>query len=78
MEVDTEISLAGHPGRELRIRGKHSFLIERIYVVNKRMYIVNAFVPDEMNCGLDEVIKTLDSFELIEESGVASTLLPSD
>ena len=76
VEVDTERRLAGHPGHELRIREKHSLQIERIYIVNKRLYMVHAFVPDEMNCGLDEVIKTLDSFALIEESGVASTLVP--
>lgn len=76
VEVDTEIRLAGHIGRELRIRKQHSLLIERIYVVDKRMYVVSAFIPDEMNCGFDDVIKTIDSFELIEENGVASTLLP--
>ena len=76
VEVDAEIRLSGHPGRELRIKDKHSYRIERFYVVNKRLYMVNAFVPDELNCGLDNVLKRLDSFELIEESGVASTLMP--
>jgi hypothetical protein len=78
LEVDAEIRLAGHPGRELRIRNKHSLQIQRIYLVNKRLYLVNAFVPDELNCGLDDVVKTLDSFALIDETAAARTLLPGD
>ena len=65
-EVDSEITLAGHPGREFRIRRKHSLEIERMYLVNDRIYIVTAFVPEEWNCGMDHVIKTLDSFELMD------------
>ena len=73
LEVDSAITLAGHPGHELRFRTKHSVLIERIYLVNKRMYSVRAFVPDDWNCGFDDTMKIIDSFELIEESTSAGT-----
>jgi hypothetical protein len=77
-EVDSEIRLAGHPGREFRIRRKHSLDIQRIYLVNKRMYMVTAFVPDEWNCKFDDVIKVLDSFELTEENARKRNLSPGD
>ncbi len=68
-EVDTEISLAGHPGRELRYRDERGLLIQRIYLVSKRMYLVTAFVPDRMvGCAGADVIKRLDTFEIIEEN----------
>ncbi|HSK62652.1 MAG TPA: hypothetical protein VK893_02385 [Pyrinomonadaceae bacterium] len=71
-EVDSEIRLAGHPGRELRFRDERGLLIQRIYLVRKRMYLVTVFVPDRMvGCATEDVVKTLDTFELIEENASA-------
>ena len=67
-QVDSEIRLRGHPGRELRIRDEQGLQIQRIYLVGKRMYVVSAFVPNKLECGLNDVVKTLDTFELIEEN----------
>jgi hypothetical protein len=36
------------------------------------MYLVTAFVPDRMvGCAVDDVVKTLDTFEVIEENAAA-------
>lgn len=67
-EVDSEIRLRGHPGRELRIRDEQGLQIQRIYLVGQRMYLVGAFVPKKLECGLNDVVKTLDTFELIEDN----------
>ena len=68
-EVDSEIRLAGHPGREFRYRDERGLLIQRIYLVSKRMYLVSAFVPERMaGCAGGDPVKTLDTFEIIEEN----------
>lgn len=74
-EVDSVIRLRGHPGRELRMRDEHGVQIHRIYLVGKRMYVVAAFVPYKLECGFDDVVKTLDSFEVIEENARRVSLL---
>lgn len=71
-EVDSEITLAGHPGRELRYRDERGLLIQRIYFVSNRMYLVTALIPDRMvGCASEDVVKTLDTFEIIEENASA-------
>ena len=54
-------------GREIRARDERGLLIQRIYVVGKRVYFVSAYVPSRLECGVEDVIKTLNTFELIEE-----------
>jgi len=66
LEVDSVLSLDGHPGREIRIRDAKGIDIQRFYLVGQRMYKVSAFVPVKLECALDSVIKILDSFALLE------------
>jgi hypothetical protein len=71
LEVDKELSLSGHPGRELRFRDDGGLTIQRFYVAGKRLYLVAAFVPRKLDCALEHVVQTLDSFELIGEKSRA-------
>ena len=66
LEVDSVLTINGHPGREIRIRDDKGIDIQRFYLVGQRMYEVSAFVPITLECGLDSVIKVLDSFALLE------------
>lgn len=67
LEGDLELKLAGHPGREIRIRDTGGIDIERIYLVGRRMYTLSVFVPGNLECALGSVVKVLDSFALIED-----------
>ena len=72
LEGDLELKLAGHPGREIKIKDKSGINIQRFYLVGQRMYTVSAFVPSKLECALDSVIKVLDSFELVGEKPLKS------
>lgn len=66
LEGDLKLSLAGHPGREIKIKDASGIAIQRFYLVGKRMYTVSVLVPSKLECALDSVVKVLDSFELVE------------
>lgn len=66
LEGDLKLELAGHPGREIKIKDGSGIDIQRFYLVGQRMYTVSGFVPSKLECALESVIKVLDSFELIE------------
>ena len=57
LEGDGQLNLAGHPGREIKIRDGSGMNIQRFYLVGHRMYTVSAFVPSRFECALDSVIK---------------------
>jgi hypothetical protein len=65
-----ELTLAGHPGREIRIKDGSGINIQRFYLVGQRMYTVSAFVPSKLECALESVVKVLDSFELVEDKSL--------
>ena len=67
LEADLELKLAGHPGREIRIKDGSGTNIQRFYLVGHRMYTVSVFVPSKLECALESVVKVLDSFELVED-----------
>ena len=71
LELDRDLSLSGHPGREIRIRDDGGLNIQRWYVVGKRLYTVAAFVPRKLDCAIDGVVKVLDSFKLVGEKSSA-------
>jgi hypothetical protein len=73
VEVERELRLGTHPGRELRTRNENGVFIQRFYVAGGRLYIFSAFVWSKLEgCALGDVLKTLDSFELTGEGGPAS------
>ena len=72
LEVDKDLMLSGHPGREVKIKDDKGINLYRVYLVGNRMYTVHAFVPIGLECGLESVEKVLDSFELINDKSVAS------
>lgn len=67
LEGDLELKLAGHPGREIKIKDGSGINLHRFYLVGQRMYTVSVFVPSKLECALDSAVKVLDSFELVEE-----------
>ena len=67
LEVDSPISLAGHPGRELRIKNEHGVEIDRIYLAGNRIYVVSLWVHESLSCKLESAIKVLDTFEILNE-----------
>jgi hypothetical protein len=67
LEGDLQLKLAGHPGREIRIKDGSGINIQRFYLVGQRMYTVSVFVPSRLECALQSVVKVLDSFELVED-----------
>ena len=73
VEVDRELKLGTHPGRELWTRNENGVFIQRFYIADRRLYIFTALVWSKLEgCALGDVLKTLDSFELTEEGGPAS------
>lgn len=66
LEVDTDLSLAGHPGREIRIRDDGGVQIQRFYLAGNRIYSVGVFVSKSLDCKLDSAVKVLDTFETTE------------
>jgi predicted Zn finger-like uncharacterized protein len=77
-ESRQSIQLGPHPGKELvvRIRRAGGKVISRIYIVNRRLYIVMAggagLRPDHEN-----VKRLFDSFEIIEKPGDSAVPTPS-
>jgi hypothetical protein len=71
LELDKELMLSGHPGREIRIRTDSGLNIQRLYAVKFRLYIIAAFIPGKLNCAVDSVVKTLDTFEFTGENSAA-------
>lgn len=72
LEVDKDLMLSGHPGREVKIKDDQGINIRRFYLVGHRMYSVDAFIPIKLECALESAVKVLDSFELINEKSVAN------
>jgi hypothetical protein len=68
IESDTQLQLAGHPGREIRIKDGNGINIYRAYLVGRRMYTISAFVPGKLECAMEAVVKVLDSFELVDDN----------
>lgn len=70
LEVDKDLELSGHPGREVRIRDDRGLTIMRFYLAGQRLYTVSVFVPRRLDCAMDGVEQILDSFKLIDEKSV--------
>ena len=66
VEVDSAITLAGHPGRELRLRDDSGTQIDRMYLAGNRLYVVSVFVSTSLHCRLGSAVKVLDTFEITE------------
>ena len=67
LEVDKDLKLSGHPGREIRIRDDHGLNIMRFYLAGQRLYTVRAFVPRKLDCAMEGVERNLNSFKFINE-----------
>jgi hypothetical protein len=66
LEVDTDLNLAGHPGREIRIKDDGGMQIQRFYLAGNRIYSASVFVAKRLDCKLDSAVKVLDTFEITE------------
>ncbi|HKS09501.1 MAG TPA: hypothetical protein VJS13_08150 [Pyrinomonadaceae bacterium] len=66
LEVDSLLTLSGHPGREIRMRDETGIQVDRIYLAGNRMYIVGVFIPKSLDCKLGSAVKVLDTFEITE------------
>jgi len=67
---ETDISIEGHPGRELRVEYPDGFSIARIYLVRNRIYQVFASIPADKKAQEPTVVKILDSFKLLSQADV--------
>ena len=72
LQVDKELMLSGHPGREFKFRDDKGIDIQHYYLVGERMYTVAAYIPIKLECALEEAVKVLDSFEFINDKSIAS------
>ena len=66
LEVDSPITLSGHPGRELRMKDDTGTQIDRMYLAGNRIYVVSVFVSERLGCKLEPAVKVLDTFEITE------------
>ena len=68
--AETDISLGGHPGRELRIEYPDQYAIGRLYIVGNRIYQTTALYPINKKEQEATVVKILDSFKLLSAADV--------
>lgn len=66
----TDISIEGHPGRELKVEHPEGITILRIYLVRNRIYQVFATVFADKKEQEPAVVKILDSFKLLSQADV--------
>jgi len=66
VEVDSAITLSGHPGRELKITDDTGTQIDRIYLAGNRLYAVSVFVSKRLDCKLGSAVEVLNTFEITE------------
>lgn len=71
---ETDITLEGHPGRELRVEFPDGFGIARMYLVGRRIYQAIGILPTAKKAQEPAVLKILDSFKLLSPSEVEAEL----
>lgn len=67
---EKDISLDGHPGRELKVGLSDGFTIIRMYLVGKRIYQAIVSIQTVDQAREPNAIKILDSFKLLSQSEV--------
>jgi hypothetical protein len=73
LESERDLRLGSHVGRELVLRNDEGVLIRRIYLAGGRLYVVSAAVSSRLEgCALGDVVRHLDTFELLEEGAPAA------
>ncbi len=71
---ESDISLQGHPGRELKIEFPDGFAIARLYVVGNRIYQAIASLSLTKKTQEPVAIKALDSLKLLTQADVDAEL----
>ncbi len=71
---ETDISLDGHPGRELKLEFPDGFSTMRIYLVGNRIYEEIASLATEKKSQEPAAIKILDSFKLLTQADIEASL----
>jgi hypothetical protein len=66
LEVDSVITLSGHPGREIRMRDDTGIQVDRIYLAGNRLYVVSVFIVRRLDCKLGSAMRVLDTFQITE------------
>ena len=61
------ITLAGHPGREFRVKRPQGITTVRLFPVNQRLYQLMATSPGE-DVGADARARFMNSFRLLSRS----------
>lgn len=61
---ESEIMLGSHSGQEIIIEDQDGFYIHRFYVVGKRIYDVNAYLPERLRSEQARALRILNSFSL--------------
>lgn len=71
---ETDISLDGHPGRELKVEFPDGITTARIYLVRNRIYQAIVSLPPGSKTQEPKAIKILDSFKLLSQADVEAAL----
>jgi hypothetical protein len=67
---EKDISLSGHPGRELKVELSDGITTARIYLVGNRIYQAIVAIPTASQAQEAKAIKILDSFRLLTQAEV--------
>ena len=67
---ETDISIEGHPGRELKVEHPGGLTIARVYLVRNRIYQALVSIPADKKAQEAAALKRLDSFKLLSQSDV--------
>jgi len=71
---EQSMSGLGHPGREIRIEFPDGLFIERIFLVNKRMYLLSVILHQDQLSKENIAVRCLDSFKILSPSDLEAAL----
>src|SRR5678816_57557 len=74
MREDKQIQLGKYPGIEQRVDLFSAFIVQRTYVVSRRLYQAVMVIKTEQREFESAATKVLDSFKVLEESDVSAKL----
>lgn len=71
---ETDISIAGHPGREMKFERPDGLLILRVYLVRNRIYQALVVIPADKKAQESAAVKILASFKILSPADVEAEI----
>jgi hypothetical protein len=71
---ESNLSLGKYPGRELKAEVPNGLVIQRVYLVSPRMYLLTAGLNNSQRSQEEAVTKILDSFRALNQTEVEAAL----